>query len=105
MTAAEMESAIDITARVGGQVVLSKIQSSKNHEPHLDAEIEARGIRSFRTKEGGTKKIENCSFVEKRHALRRHEIGRLKSERNITIDNEADLKAVTPLTDKLRELL
>ena len=105
MTAIEMESNIDITAKVGGLVILSQIQVSKNHHDHLDAEIELRGIRVFKNKEGVTKDIGSCSFVEKRHALRRHEIGRLKSERNITIDNETDLKAVMPLSDKLKELL
>ena len=100
-----MESSIDITAKVGGLVVLSQIQVSKNHHDHLDAEIEKRGIRSFKNKEGRTKTIEDCAFVEKRRALRRHEVGRLKSERNITIDNETDLRAVLPLSDKLRELL
>ena len=64
-----------------------------------------RGIRSFKNKKGETKDIGSCSFIDKRHALRRHEIGRLKMDRGITIDNETDLTAVLPLSDKLKELL
>ena len=65
--------------------------------PHLHAVLEQRGITIGKdSKTGAEKAIAECSFTEKRHALRRHEIGWLLSNKGITIENEADLKIVLP---------
>ena len=57
------------------------------------------------SKTGAKKAIADCSFTEKRHALRLHEIGWLRSNKGIHIENESDLKVILPQSDKLRELI
>ena len=106
MTAKEAEIGLDITAALCGAIVLSKIQAGLGHEPILNAELAFRHIATFKDKTGVVKAIEQCTFTDKRHALRRHERGRLMVEKDgLIIEKDDDLKIVVPQSDELKEML
>lgn len=88
-------SGIYITAKMGGRITISKLQSKK-HRDELSAELTIRNIEH----------VKESSWYPLTHLLKKHECGRLVAEGKIgEAASWKDMKSFEPIADEMKLLL
>jgi len=100
---AEMNSRVDVTAQMGGGVLLHILTRTNNFEPHIDAECEARNIKGYRT---------NLTIGEKKKLLRTDELkiwaaqgkardGIKQNDVNYIVPQSEMMKSLVPVQEEI----
>lgn len=100
VTAAEEESQpMAVTAAMGSKVTISTLHKNKGHDVHVYAEIEERGIEPPQA-------LDKMAWSDVKNLLKNHEYKALIDDGSAqSIENWREIKEITPLSEKLKELL
>ena len=91
---AERNGRVDVSATMGGAVMLSFLTKKRGMEDHIAAECKARKIRSYKS----------LSIGERKKALRKDEFKRRVGDGEQEL-KESEVRAIVPQSDKLKEAL